>query len=432
MPKKTAFLLIILALAAPAAEPTIAIVDFEAVNCDAGLARGASELVRAELYSRGDLRLVERGRLAQVLQEQALALSGLTEGDAAQVGRLVEADYILLGSVTEFDGAFTIAVRFVNVATGLVAKGAQETAQVERRIPAVCSELAEELAEAAGALPLPAAAEGDTPYNVGLALSGTLVFHLMGDIHSLDLATGEGRQLTADGQSWQSTISRDGELICFSSKRTGNLDLYLMRPDGSGVEQLTATPSVEDSAAWSPDDDALVFHTDRDGNYEIYTLDVSSGDTARVTNHPAEDSYPDWSPDGEWIAFQSRRTAYTGQPEVYLCRPDGSDIRRLGPGLFPRFSPDGDSVVCVRSYTGASNWQEGDWELAVYDAESGDSRRLTENGGAKRFPAFTADGRTVIFDDAYTDIFAYSLDTGDIYRVTWNGCCVPSYGESED
>ena len=149
-------LLLTAVLTAGATEPVIAVLDFEAVNCAPELARGASELVRAELVGRGDLRLVERSRLAQVLQEQALALSGLTEGDAAQVGQLVEADYVLLGSVTEFDGAFTVAVRFVNVASGMVAKGVRETAQVERRIPAVCSEVAEQLAEAAGGLPLPA------------------------------------------------------------------------------------------------------------------------------------------------------------------------------------------------------------------------------------------------------------------------------------
>ena len=191
------------------------------------------------------------------------------------------------------------------------------------------------------------------------------------------------------------------------------------------------TPGVEDSAAWNPDHNALVFHTDRDGNYEIYRLDLFSDEVTRLTDHPAEDSYPDWSPDGEWIAFQSRRTAYTGQPEVYLCRPDGSDLTQLGPGMFPRFSPDGDSLVCVRSYSGASNWDAGDWDLVIYDLDGGSSR-LTENGGAKRFPGFNADGRTIIFDNAYQDIYAYSLDTGDIYRVTWNGCCVPSYGESGD
>ena len=38
----------------------------------------------------------------------------------------------------------------------------------------------------------------------------------------------------------------------FVSKRDGNLEVYVMNPDGSGQRNLTRSPWNEGSASWSP------------------------------------------------------------------------------------------------------------------------------------------------------------------------------------
>ncbi|MCD6508694.1 PD40 domain-containing protein [Candidatus Poribacteria bacterium] len=50
------------------------------------------------------------------------------------------------------------------------------------------------------------------------------------------------------------------------------------------------------------------------------------GDTVNVTNHAANDGRPAWSPDGGDIAFVSDRD---GNAEIYLMKPNGSNVRRL-------------------------------------------------------------------------------------------------------
>lgn len=426
MTKRLLTTLFVAILAAAAlAGPTIAILDFEAVGCPAELARGAAELLRASLSEHEELALVERARLAEVMSEQALALSGVVDADTAvEVGGLLGADYLLVGGVTLLGGRYTIAARFVDAASGEVVIGVQDDAQVERRIPYVCRDLAEEVAEAAGALPVETPTE-ETPYLIGLDLDGTVIFHLAGDIHALDLASGVGRQLTFDGLSWQSAITPDGRRIAFSSKRGGDLDLYLMDPDGDDQVTLLDTPHIEDAPCWSPDGRRVAFHTERDGNWEIYSIAADGSGLTRLTDHGAEDSYPSWSPDGERIAFMTRRGAYTGGYEVYVMNADGSDPRRVAAGMYPSWSPDGESLAYVHDHDG-----DGGFDLYLTGLDDDDARRLTDDGGAKRFPRFTADGRTILFDDAHIDIFAYSLDTDDVYRVTWNGCVVPSYGET--
>jgi hypothetical protein len=46
--------------------------------------------------------LVERSQMAQVLGEQELALAGVSAGRAAQVGAMLGADGVILGTVSEY------------------------------------------------------------------------------------------------------------------------------------------------------------------------------------------------------------------------------------------------------------------------------------------------------------------------------------------
>jgi TolB protein len=46
--------------------------------------------------------------------------------------------------------------------------------------------------------------------------------------------------------------SPDGSRIAFTSNRDGNLDIYVMAADGSGVENVTRHSAVDTSPAWWP------------------------------------------------------------------------------------------------------------------------------------------------------------------------------------
>jgi diaminobutyrate-2-oxoglutarate transaminase len=53
--------------------------------------------------------------------------------------------------------------------------------------------------------------------------------------------------------------------IAFTSDRAGSPDIYLIRPDGSGLRRLTSHPAADGSPDWRPDGRRLAFTSDRAG-----------------------------------------------------------------------------------------------------------------------------------------------------------------------
>ena len=88
--------------------------------------------------------------------------------------------------------------------------------------------------------------------------------------------------------------SPDGNLILFSSERDGDFDIYVVRPDGWELQNLTDNEFAEIWAAWSPDGKRIVFDSDRDGNFEIYVMNADGTDELRISDHPNADQTPVW------------------------------------------------------------------------------------------------------------------------------------------
>jgi TolB protein len=99
-----------------------------------------------------------------------------------------------------------------------------------------------------------------------------------------------------------------------------------MAADGSNPLRLTVDGITP---AWSPDGSKIAFASYRTGNLEIYAMNADGTGVIRLTNDPADDLYPAWSPDGSRIAFTSFRS---GVGSIHLMRPDGSGVVVLASG----------------------------------------------------------------------------------------------------
>jgi len=114
--------------------------------------------------------------------------------------------------------------------------------------------------------------------------------------------------MAANNAKW----SPDGSRIAFNSHNDPqpgeDANLYTMRPDGTGMVQLTHYAGGKLNAyvgGWSPDGKQIVFHLrganpDAPGVNQLFILDVDSGHVRQLTNLPqgANPGYASWSPAG--------------------------------------------------------------------------------------------------------------------------------------
>jgi Tol biopolymer transport system component len=226
--------------------------------------------------------------------------------------------------------------------------------------------------------------------------SRSLVFHAIDreggdrDIYRLDVESGEIVNLTADYPFWDSdpAWSPDGEWIAFVSDRAdGGKEtdhIWLMAPDGSGLQKLTGTEWEDVSPAWSPDSAEIAFYRwgfipADEGRPPGLWVTRADGSGARLVVElnvlAAGLDAPAWSPDGKWIAYQS------GPPreaDLYVITAEGGDPVNVSdlPGheYGVSWSPDSSSLLFT-------NETDGDVRLYVAAPDGTDTRPLLEEGG---------------------------------------------------
>lgn len=94
--------------------------DYEAMQI------GLPQMLITELSAHPRARLVDRQILKQLMDEQDLGQSGRVDPEtAAQIGKLVGAQYVIVGGFIDFYGDFRIDARIVSVETGEILKAEQ-------------------------------------------------------------------------------------------------------------------------------------------------------------------------------------------------------------------------------------------------------------------------------------------------------------------
>jgi len=99
----------------------LAVAEFEARNVSAMDAAAISDFVRTELVKTGSFNILERRNMEHLLSEQKFQMTGCTtEECAVKMGRLLNCQKIIIGTLTNLGGIWHITASVVDVETGKI------------------------------------------------------------------------------------------------------------------------------------------------------------------------------------------------------------------------------------------------------------------------------------------------------------------------
>ena len=249
-----------------------------------------------------------------------------------------------------------------------------------------------------------------------------------------------------------------GEYLVVARRETPtrDLDLYLLRADGTELEQLTDTPDEEFAPSISPAGDQIAFLRPDQIGGNLYLLDLATGrerQLPRRTHFPISwspdnrlmavnqlgvlqivrtdgslaatptdriDSQPFWSRDGNRLAFS--RGATEGR-NVFVINRDGSNLRQVTQQGYREAGPwspqeeviliriGGPTACAFQGYPYPCDYAPSN--LATLNPANGDELAIVTVFDEET-PAWTPEGDGVLF-------IAWDMGNPDVFEITLDG-----------
>jgi TolB protein len=189
-------------------------------------------------------------------------------------------------------------------------------------------------------------------------------------IYSADLDGGNLKCITPDAKKYtaEGSFSSDGKQIVYSQGSAGDINLFIMNADGSNPRQLTNVPNCYNGGPFfSPDGKQVIFRSDRKekDRLQLYVINSDgTGEKALTDNDKWVYWAPFWYKDGQHIVYtaadHSDEKARPNYDLFWMEIATGKTTRlTFAPGqdVLPAFSLDGKKILWTSSRDGRSPTQ---------------------------------------------------------------------------
>jgi len=192
-------------------------------------------------------------------------------------------------------------------------------------------------------------------------------------------------------------------------------ELYTSDLDGSNVVRLTDNEWYDAEVSISPDGEWIVFGRQIDGKSDLWRMRSDGTGEEQITfTDDWQEGAPFYLPDNETILTRAWKRSEYGKIRptpmtVFTVKHDGAEtIQRTfdhDMNWAPYPAPDGRHYVFVRVT------EENNWEVYLGDLTGGEPVRLTFNDSFDGFPSLSPDGTKMLFARSGGEGFMAGLTT---------------------
>ena len=207
----------------------------------------------------------------------------------------------------------------------------------------------------------------------------------------LYLPAGMGAEITlTEGTNIGVDVAIDGRLVFDLAD-----GLWVLPPTGGVAVPVDGGEHAAKRPRWSPAADRIAYQARSDGVEQLFLLDPDSRTSQRISRGGFSDQHPAWHPDGERLVFASdRRASGLDLWETDLATGLAWRLTSLpGDETEPAWSADGRNLVYVRRHV---RRQDTEWTLMLREFGQPD-RVLVASNERLSAPSWRPDGSLVTY-----------------------------------
>lgn len=201
-----------------------------------------------------------------------------------------------------------------------------------------------------------------SPDNTQIAVSHQTYEDGQSRVYILPIEGGIPTLITPIAPSYLHGWSPDGTTLAYCAERNGEYDIYKISVQGGVEIKLTDAPGLNDGPEYTPCGNYIWFNSVRSGLMQIWRMKEDGSEQTQITIEESNSWFPHLSPDGKMVAYITYKkgdVAPGDHPankdvEIRLMPIEGGDYKTLvklfgGQGTLNvnSWSPDGTKLAFV-------------------------------------------------------------------------------------